>query len=112
MLTFLFEPKKEKKNILIIFGIKISSSISGFLQKNLNSFQNLELNELEFKKNMNDESIKNNPSDEKIDGQNKVAYLSVDIGTTNFKCSLYNQDLLAISSHCIKVFFLYSNEIY
>lgn len=52
---------------------------------------------------MNDESIKNNPSDEKLDDQNKIAYLSVDIGTTNLKCSLYNHDLVAINSNCIKV---------
>ena len=33
----------------------------------------------------------------------KIAYLAVDIGTTNLKCSLYDENLNAISSHSCKV---------
>ena len=33
----------------------------------------------------------------------KIAYLAVDIGTTNLKCSLYDENLIAIKSHCYGV---------
>ncbi len=52
---------------------------------------------------MSNDDIKNDPSNQNIDDHKKNAYLSVDIGTTNLKCSLYNQDLISISSYCIKV---------
>ena len=52
---------------------------------------------------MSNDDIKNDPSNQTIDDHKKTAYLSVDIGTTNLKCSLYNHDLISISSYCIKV---------
>ena len=56
---------------------------------------------------MSNEDFSSKASDNLVSDHENVAYLAVDIGTTNLKCSLYNQDLLAINSYCLGVTLLY-----